>query len=218
MCDDAADAERAADCSSSAASLLAFMEIFQARKPQPSIYVRCLLQGFVFQAFRVKQRSDLRPLIFRDLEELVLPADTLLLSLDDKDDRLQDEPAAAASDHDNDRAQVAMRMTAAVELVFDPCFDLFRALAMTRPGARRMLCHTVQAWDQLQLDLEDLDAELRLFTHERSAAPAPPGEELFAFPLSSWAFHLKLRQMEWVVQLGFELDVYHKEELAGMYW
>lgn len=24
--------------------------------------------------------------------------------------------------------------------------------------------------------------------------------------------------MEWIVQLGFELDVYQVDELAGMYW
>ena len=24
--------------------------------------------------------------------------------------------------------------------------------------------------------------------------------------------------MEWIVQLGFELDIYQADELAGMYW
>lgn len=43
-------------------------------------------------------------------------------------------------------------------------------------------------------------------------------EELWSFPLSSWAYYHKLRQMEWIIQLGFELDIYQADELAGMYW
>jgi hypothetical protein len=41
---------------------------------------------------------------------------------------------------------------------------------------------------------------------------------MWSFPLSSWTYYHKLRQMEWIVQLGFELDVYEVDELAGMYW
>jgi N-alpha-acetyltransferase 35, NatC auxiliary subunit len=41
---------------------------------------------------------------------------------------------------------------------------------------------------------------------------------IYFFPLSSWAYHHKLRQMIWIVQLGFELDVYAPDELAGLYW
>jgi N-alpha-acetyltransferase 35, NatC auxiliary subunit len=37
-------------------------------------------------------------------------------------------------------------------------------------------------------------------------------------PLSSWVAYHKMRQMEWIVQLGFELDVYMSDELGGMYW
>ena len=43
-------------------------------------------------------------------------------------------------------------------------------------------------------------------------------EEMWSFPLSSWAYYYKLRQMEWIVQMGFELDIYQIDELAGMYW
>ena len=37
-------------------------------------------------------------------------------------------------------------------------------------------------------------------------------------PLSVWAKGHKIRQMEWIVQMGFELDIYHIDEMAGMYW
>lgn len=58
--------------------------------------------------------------------------------------------------------------------------------------------------------------ELRRYTHEQPLVEA--GEELWEFPLSSWAYDLKLQQMLWIVQLGFELELYLPEELAFMYW
>jgi hypothetical protein len=38
------------------------------------------------------------------------------------------------------------------------------------------------------------------------------------FPLSTWTYYQKLQNMMWIVQLGFELDVYLPDELSGMYW
>lgn len=64
-----------------------------------------------------------------------------------------------------------------------------------------------------------MDTELRALTKEQPVLdPKAPGGEIWAFPLSSWAFYHKLQQMEWIVQLGFELDIYRVDELGGMYW
>jgi hypothetical protein len=74
-------------------------------------------------------------------------------------------------------------------------------------------------WDNLQLDAEELDQELREFTKEEPILdPDISNDPIFSFPLSSWAYFYKLRQMEWIVQLGFELETYQPDELAGMYW
>ena len=43
-------------------------------------------------------------------------------------------------------------------------------------------------------------------------------EPLLLMPLSAWLYCYKLRQMEWIVQLGFELDIYLPDEISGMYW
>jgi hypothetical protein len=43
-------------------------------------------------------------------------------------------------------------------------------------------------------------------------------EPTYSYPLSSWAYHQKLRQIRLVIQLGFELSIYSPEELPGMYW
>ena len=66
---------------------------------------------------------------------------------------------------------------------------------------------------------EDIDTELRPYTMEEPIIDSRLSDEpIFSFPLSSWAYYHKLHQMEWIAQLGFELDVYQADELAGMYW
>lgn len=61
--------------------------------------------------------------------------------------------------------------------------------------------------------------ELRYFTKEEPIKEVQnSSEEIWSFPLSSWAYYHKLHQMEWIVQLGFELEIYQTSELAGMYW
>lgn len=58
-----------------------------------------------------------------------------------------------------------------------------------------------------------------MYTDEK---PLTEGEvtstETWSYPLSSWAYYYKLRQTEWIVQLGFELNIYQNDELSGMYW
>ena len=62
--------------------------------------------------------------------------------------------------------------------------------------------------------------ELRELTKEKPlrAQQAFGTEHEWSFPLSSWAYYHKLCQMEWIVQMGFELQIYRNHELAGMYW
>ena len=62
--------------------------------------------------------------------------------------------------------------------------------------------------------------ELRQYTKEEPMVDRRTGEEeeVWSFPLSSWAYYQKLHQMEWIVQLGFELQIYQVKEMAGMYW
>lgn len=87
---------------------------------------------------------------------------------------------------------------------------------MNRCRLRRMLCHLVLDWDHVQYEAESLDAELRQYVHEEPIREA--GEEIWCFPLSSWAYYHKLKQLEWIVQMGYELEVYRIDELGGMYW
>lgn len=72
-------------------------------------------------------------------------------------------------------------------------------------------------WDILQADVEEIDGLLQVNLDEQPHTTAV-GQVGYSLPLSSWAYLYKLRQMEWIVQMGFELSIYQPDELAGMYW
>ncbi|KAL9060814.1 MAG: hypothetical protein Q9206_000860 [Seirophora lacunosa] len=216
LCRDAADVYRVLDYHGSSNILVGatplqqqnFAYTFQSRKPEPSIYVRCLLQSLIFHDMKVLGSVTITKAVHDDLEELVLPADILLDSAN----------GDVEAPHDP-RFQMAKEMRAFMLRVGDPFLDMFRAVCMNRPRMRRMLCHLVSDWESVQLEAENLDVELRKYTREKPITEGhPSGTEIWSFPLSSWAYYYKLRQMEWILQLGFELDIYQNDELPGMYW
>ncbi|KAI4253463.1 MAG: hypothetical protein LQ352_003678 [Teloschistes flavicans] len=207
LCRDAADVYNVIEYHGSS-NILNFAYIFQSRKPQPSIYIRCLLQSLIFHDMKILGSVTITKLIFDDLEELTLPADVLL------------DPANGDVEAPHDpRFQIAQAMREHVLRIGDPFLDMFRALCMNRSRMRRMLCHLIVDWENVQLEAENLDMKLRNYTGER---PLTDGEataaEVWSFPLSSWAYYYKLRQMEWIIQMGFELRIYQNDELSGMYW
>lgn len=151
---------------------------------------------------------SIRQLLDDDLSSVVLPADTLL-------DRGNDDIEMPS----DPRFNMAQRMEIFRARAAQSYLDILRTLCQNRCRIRRTLCHLVSDWDNLQLDGEELDIELREFTMEqpiidRTISQAP----VYAFPLSSWAYFHKLRLMELIVQMGFELSIYQPAELSSMYW
>ncbi|KAL9047417.1 MAG: hypothetical protein Q9214_000008 [Letrouitia sp. 1 TL-2023] len=188
-------------------NLSAFVWTFQSTKPQPSIYIRCLLQSLIFHDMKVLGDMTITRLIFDDLAEIVLPAHFLV------------DPANSDVEAPQDpRFKVWKEMQSFVLRVGDAYLDLFRAMCMNRSRMRRMLCHLILDWESIQLEAENLDVELRQFTIEEPILDFTTSDEIWSFPLSSWAYYHKLNQMQWIVQMGLELDIYENDELAVMYW
>ncbi|KAF4123844.1 N-alpha-acetyltransferase 35, NatC auxiliary subunit [Geosmithia morbida] len=197
--------------------LLTFVFSFQAKKPQPLVYVRSLLQTFLFDAMEMLGSMSIRQIIDDDLSTIVLPASPLL-------DRDFDEIEAV---HDP-RFVIAQKMELFRQRAAQPYLDILRTFCQNRCRVRRTLCHTVRSWDALQADAEEIDQLLRVKTQELVAtetansdgggSSTAPAVDVNSWPLSAWTYLYKLRQMEWVVQLGFELEVYQPDEFGGMYW
>ncbi|KAH7321111.1 Mak10 subunit, NatC N-terminal acetyltransferase-domain-containing protein [Stachybotrys elegans] len=191
--------------------LQSFVTNFQAKKPQPLVYVRTLLQTFLFNAMEILGSMSIRQLLDDDFSIIVLPASPLL-------DRDNDEIEAV----EDPRFTISAQMELFRQRAAQPFLDVLRTACQNRSRVRRTLCHSIRDWENLQLDAEEIDQIIQVKTKEqpiihKSSLNNTPVES-YALPLSSWSYLYKLRKMEEIVQLGFELEVYQQDELAGMYW
>jgi hypothetical protein len=190
-------------------SLLNFVLHFQAKKPQPLVYIRTLLQSYLFKDMIILGRLSIRHIMDDDLATLVLPASPLL---DPTNDAYETAPHSP-------QFQLANRMELFRQRAAQSYLDIFRAICQNRCRIRRTLCHSIQDWENVQLDAEEVDQVLALETNEPAMSwPRPTSVPSHSLSLSSWTYLYKLKLMEWIVQLGFELDIYAPDELAGMYW
>lgn len=207
ICKDGRDSYRILDCRTGT-GLMTFVMTYQARKPETSVYIRCLLQSLILGDMRVLGTISLKQYLFDDFEELVLPADILV------------DPANADIEAPQDpRFQISKRMDAFVTNAANFFLNISRNLCMNRSRVRRVMCRDAVEWESLQVEAERLDTELRAYSREEPIRESNASSEMiWSFPLSSWAYYYRLRQMEWIVQMGFELDIYQVDELAGMYW
>jgi hypothetical protein len=182
---------------------------FQAQKPQPLVFIRALLQNFLFHDMVILGRRSIRQVLDDDLSIVVLPSSLLL---DPANDNVE------APHHP--RYAIAHQMELFRQRAAQSYLDIFRAFCQNRCRVRRTLFHSLQDWETVQIDAEEIDQFLQLQTEEKPLVypPSSGAAPSHSLPLSSWAYHYKIRLMEWTVQLGFELDIYQPHELAGMYW
>ncbi|KAI8630836.1 Mak10-domain-containing protein [Xylariaceae sp. FL1651] len=186
-------------------SLVNFVLMFQAQKPQPHVFIRTILQNLLFKDMVVLDHYSIRQLLDHDVSIAVLPYGPHL-------DRSFDDIEVPT----DPRHQIASQMELFRQRVADVYLDLFRILCQNRCRVRRTLCHHIQEWDILEADVGEIEERLQAPLREE-ALRLGHGTETTYLPLTSWVYLYKLRQMEWIVQLGFELRVYQHDELAGMY-
>ncbi|KAF4582021.1 Mak10 subunit, NatC N(alpha)-terminal acetyltransferase [Ophiocordyceps camponoti-floridani] len=192
--------------------LQTFVATFQAKKPQPLVYVRTLLQTFLFSDMQILGSMSIRQLLDDDMSIITMAASPLL-------DRDNDDVEVAQ----DPRFIMAQQMEQFRQHAAQPFLDILRTACQNRCRQRRTLCHLVRDWDGLQVEAEYIDQTLQDKTGQRpliqqSATRGDEPMELYPLVLSSWTYHYKLLQMELIVQLGFELHMYQADELAGMYW
>ncbi|KAK4142788.1 Mak10 subunit, NatC N-terminal acetyltransferase-domain-containing protein [Dichotomopilus funicola] len=190
-------------------SLLKFVLTFQAQKPQPMVYVRALLQNFLFHDMIILGQLSIRRVMDDDLSIVVLPDSILLDPINDTIEAPHQPRFIIASHMEIFRQRAAQSY-----------LDIFRAFCQNRCRVRRTLFHSLQDWEMLQAEAEEIDELLQPHADEKLLVypPRTGGIPTGSMPLSSWAYHYKLQLMQWTVQLGFELEIYQPNELASMYW
>jgi hypothetical protein len=183
-------------------ALKAFLWSFSSRKPEPWTYPRACLAAPLFSC----DDAGFEHLLRKDLEIVVLPTSEVLDPINWTIEAPQSKSSAPNRRFEmaktlNHFTEVAIRMPGGY-------IDYFRTLTSNRCRLRRNLTHVAVALEDLQTrETEQLDEALHKL-----------GTDDLQFPLSTWTYFQKLRVMEWIVQLGFELDIYLPDELAGMYW
>ncbi|KAI5290811.1 hypothetical protein KEM54_000372 [Ascosphaera aggregata] len=165
----------------------------------------------------------LKKFVYDSLAELVLPhsrnrslGPTFLGLLD---------PENAKVEHPEDpRFAIATIMNNFVERLTPTLVDMYRSLCLNRCRVRRFMTHSAVDWDIIQSEAEEFDTQLQQLTREPalslySPSPSNSTNQLtYSFPLSSWIYHHKLRLMRQIIQMGFELEIYAVEEIAGIYY
>ncbi|TGZ84802.1 Mak10-domain-containing protein [Ascodesmis nigricans] len=191
----------------SPSNVLSYFYHFMKRTHTPLPYVSSLLQTAFSKNGMILKKFRMHELVFEDLKDLCFPLEALL----DERNKSAEAPHSVAF-------QIRQRMNWFGEHAGRSFFELFRILTQNRARLRRNLCHTILDWDTLQVEAEEVDNELKDLTNEKPQLSADCSQELFSFPLSSWVYYYKIRQMELIHLLGFELDIYQPHEFAGMYW
>lgn len=183
-------------------ALKAFLWSFSSRQPEPWTYPRACLATPLFTC----DDAGFEQLLRKDLEDFVLPASEALDPINWTIEAPQGE--AAARNRSYQLARTIDEFTNLTTRMPGGYVDYFRALTSNRCRVRRNLTHVITALEDLQMrETERLDTRLHNFVGQG-----------VQYPLSTWTYLQKLRVMEWTVQLGFELDIYLVDELAGMYW
>ncbi|KAK5088190.1 N-alpha-acetyltransferase, non-catalitic subunit [Lithohypha guttulata] len=182
-------------------------QIFAYSSPQPSTYPRALLQMFLTNENLVGSRIEPSYFLEEDIRSLTLPASQLLRVANGTYGRFC---------HGNQR--VADTMQEFIDRFEHNFVNLYRALCLNSCRMRRTFCHALLEWDNLQAQVEELDAIIQEAVHEQPTPYLPGSPPTFSFSLSSWIYHHKLNVLQLTIQMGFELAIYAPHELAGMYW
>ncbi|QDS76903.1 hypothetical protein FKW77_004092 [Venturia effusa] len=202
MCKDCEEAAKVVDFGiENIQRLKAFLLAFSSRKPEPLSYARACLSSTVFGC----DEEGFTDILLKDLQEIVFTIDPIMARTNwgyDAPLNLQ-----TPADPRYEMAHTINLFTKSVVRKPGGYVDLFRALCSNRCRLRRSLCHVITAFEELQVsEADQLDRTLNRLVPDA------------LHPLSTWTYHQKLQVMEAVIQLGFELDIYLPDELAGMYW
>jgi len=102
--------------------------------------------------------------------------------------------------------------------------NILRALCQNQCRIRRCLINALSDFDCFEQSVRCITSVIKCPAKDTQPWNDPAvqaGDEAKNAIISvirNCVFCIKMRVMEWVVQLGFEQDLYQVHELAGMYW
>ncbi|CAO3625966.1 unnamed protein product [Cunninghamella blakesleeana] len=88
-----------------------------------------------------------------------------------------------------------------------PFIDFFKIQCQNRSRQRRILCKVLGEWEVLQEEAFRIDTQFQEAENLQNT-----------FYFSIWAYNIKLKLMEQILLLGFELELYGEHEYTTIYW
>ncbi|KAG0232949.1 Mak10 subunit, NatC N-terminal acetyltransferase-domain-containing protein [Mortierella sp. GBAus27b] len=202
---------------SDATNLVNFFRQFASKKPGPGAFPRSILQTVLYSDRVIMGCRKVQDVIRDSIQEIVDPPEWIFEDFDD----LQAQLAATTLDdiveslHGDQeqsilRKQISTKAVLFTENAIKPFVDTLQIAGQNTSRQRRNLRKIVQLWESLQEEAEAFDEEIHS-TMELTQDRPPP------FYFVSWVYNMKLWVMEWLLLLGFELELYSTFEYSMIY-
>ncbi|ORZ16313.1 Mak10 subunit, NatC N-terminal acetyltransferase-domain-containing protein [Absidia repens] len=192
---------------SSASSLINYFTYFAGNRPYPDAFSRSKLNSLFYYNGRIFGTYPVTALVQDSIFDYVQPP----IAWFEFDDTSDPKPLADAKAS----LQRFLDQTAAMPLVY-----FFKVQCHNRARQRRIFCKVLGEWEVLQdealhLDKKFYDANTLLYGRR-------PDEQTMTwqntYHFSLWAYNMKMKMMEQILLLGFELDLYGETEYTTIYW
>lgn len=137
-----------------------------SRKPQPSIYIRCLLQALIVNNFTILGTVPVKDFLYDELAELVLPSN-ILLEANTEDVEVPSDP----------RFQIAQKMNGFVKRFSQVnCFPLSFKYMSTNPRSHLSIRYDVPASTAVGFaEHSAILSSIGIICKLRQDAPGPSG-------------------------------------------
>lgn len=174
---------------------------FAYRNPPPSTLPRAIFQEQLFhEQGPVATGVGHYELFLADLRNTVLAGDSLV------------DPASFQVELPSDPRHMRARLLEGfVEKAFDEYLNIYRMVCQNRCRIRRLFTQAVAILDALESEGARVDQAIA------NVSVAGKGKDTLQKelrPLSSWAKFNKLRVISWTIQMGFETEIYMKDEVS----
>ncbi|KAL1920870.1 uncharacterized protein VTP21DRAFT_11505 [Calcarisporiella thermophila] len=182
-------------------SLMNFFSYFASQKPYPCPFSRSKLNSIFCPDQRIFNTLPLSHLLRDSISEFFDPPKAMFEISSDKPEQLETTKLLA------DFLERASR----------PYADRFKIMCHNRARQRRILRKILPDFECCQEEAEQIDSNFQN-TFQECGPVMLNGSQLYPYYISSWFYHEKLRIMQEILYLGFELELYALHEYTMIYW
>ncbi|KAF2162062.1 hypothetical protein M409DRAFT_69297 [Zasmidium cellare ATCC 36951] len=178
---------------------------FAYRQPPPGTYARAKMQEILTAGDCVAGEVSHFDLMLTDIRDLVLAGDPLA------------DPASFQIEVPTDPRHRASRLIEDfMSRMFGEYTNIYRMVCQNRCRMRRTFTQALPIFDELETVAHEVDEQLNEIVVPRLMQDVS-GNLHKHCPLSTWTRIHKLQMMIWVIQLGFETDLYLPDELREIF-